>query len=347
MKKTLTLLTSAVISASFMFPLSSSAILSVVDGSKMDRPLYENQVICEEDSVLYKTLYSIWGDEINWESVEKIVATYDYVSDNYSMQAYQKFKDYLYIKFLPPETESENIEGEMALASINTDKIRPELDNVLGADAYTVSLGFNSVAVQSDSIDTVSAKQLGVYLKENNVATEAKFVFNQYQEREFLSTLGVYSEDKAAAVSLESYLDSNGIKYESPSNSEKSNYIWCSASDVKLVFNDNASFEDKLAIVEKVYDETGLVPSTGMRELTGIDDSKSSKIEIINFVDGDANNDGELRLNDAVLIMQVVGNPGKYQLDAQQRFNADIYGNGDGLTNMDALTVQRKLIGLE
>ena len=66
-----------------------------------------------------------------------------------------------------------------------------------------------------------------------------------------------------------------------------------------------------------------------------------------NNLKGDANNDGTLALSDAVAIMQTVGNPDTYGLTAQGEYNADIAGDFDGITNLDALTVQRKLLKLE
>ncbi|MDE6797610.1 MAG: dockerin type I repeat-containing protein [Ruminococcus sp.] len=61
---------------------------------------------------------------------------------------------------------------------------------------------------------------------------------------------------------------------------------------------------------------------------------------------GDANEDGELSLSDAVLIMQSLSNPDTFQLTPQGKANADIYGDGDGVTAMDALQIQKIMIGL-
>ncbi len=69
---------------------------------------------------------------------------------------------------------------------------------------------------------------------------------------------------------------------------------------------------------------------------------------------GDANCNGEVRLNDAVLIMQAIGNPDVYGINgsnpthitAKGIINGDVSGNGDGLTNYDALNIQKYLIGL-
>ena len=52
--------------------------------------------------------------------------------------------------------------------------------------------------------------------------------------------------------------------------------------------------------------------------------------------------------------MQAIGNPDEYgvggknetAITEQGRKNADVAGNGDGLTNMDALTIQKYLLNL-
>ena len=61
---------------------------------------------------------------------------------------------------------------------------------------------------------------------------------------------------------------------------------------------------------------------------------------------GDANNDGTVDLSDAVLIMQTLSNPSKYKLTEQGRANADCAGNGDGITNADALAIQKYMFQL-
>ena len=55
---------------------------------------------------------------------------------------------------------------------------------------------------------------------------------------------------------------------------------------------------------------------------------------------GDADLDGEVNINDAVLIMQSIANPDKYKLNEQGKLNADVVDNGGGITNSDALAIQ-------
>lgn len=54
---------------------------------------------------------------------------------------------------------------------------------------------------------------------------------------------------------------------------------------------------------------------------------------------GDADVDGMVNINDAVLIMQSVANPDNYKLSAEGKANADVI-DGDGVTNSDALAIQ-------
>lgn len=65
-----------------------------------------------------------------------------------------------------------------------------------------------------------------------------------------------------------------------------------------------------------------------------------------NVKHGDSNCDGKINLADAVLIMQVKANPSKYTMTAQGEKNADCSGSGDGVTNKDALAIQRFLLGI-
>ena len=55
---------------------------------------------------------------------------------------------------------------------------------------------------------------------------------------------------------------------------------------------------------------------------------------------GDADESGDVGINDAVLIMQSIVNPDKYQMSEQGKVNADVVDNGNGITNADALAIQ-------
>jgi len=61
---------------------------------------------------------------------------------------------------------------------------------------------------------------------------------------------------------------------------------------------------------------------------------------------GDVDLNGEVDITDAARIMSYVTNPEKYSLSNQAKLNGDVYQNGDGLSNMDALAVRKKLAQL-
>ena len=45
--------------------------------------------------------------------------------------------------------------------------------------------------------------------------------------------------------------------------------------------------------------------------------------------------------------MQTLANPDKYQITEQGAINADVYGNNDGVTGMDAIGIQYMLLNKE
>ncbi len=61
---------------------------------------------------------------------------------------------------------------------------------------------------------------------------------------------------------------------------------------------------------------------------------------------GDVNGDGEVDMADAVLIMQHIANPDKFQLTDSAMYNADVEGDCDGLNLNDASAIQRRLLDL-
>ena len=73
-----------------------------------------------------------------------------------------------------------------------------------------------------------------------------------------------------------------------------------------------------------------------------------------NIVYGDANCDAQVNMGDVVLIMQSIANPQKYSLVGEDPGhitqkgldNADVSERGNGITNMDALAIQKNLLGM-
>ncbi|HEZ7986873.1 MAG TPA: glycoside hydrolase family 9 protein [Ruminococcus sp.] len=83
-------------------------------------------------------------------------------------------------------------------------------------------------------------------------------------------------------------------------------------------------------------------------EATGAEPGPSTSEDTSNgdIVWGDTNEDGEVNLADAVLIMQNLANPTKYKITDQGKLNGDVDTNGDGLTGNDAFKIQQFVLGL-
>lgn len=75
------------------------------------------------------------------------------------------------------------------------------------------------------------------------------------------------------------------------------------------------------------------------------DSQHSSNIDPYTL-EGDVNCDGTVDMADAVLIMQYLSNPNKFQLTDLGRLNGDIDGKSNGITLTDVLAIQNRLLNL-
>ncbi len=69
-------------------------------------------------------------------------------------------------------------------------------------------------------------------------------------------------------------------------------------------------------------------------------------LEKLSYKMGDANEDGDVGLADSLAILQHIANEKKYRLGEKGKANADVFDNGDGITAMDALVLQKRDAGL-
>ena len=151
----------------------------------------------------------------------------------------------------------------------------------------------------------------------------------------FSSSSGDVNEDKIALV--EKYLLQNSIPYTVDNFGDM----------MHITFdNSNMNYDEiaQLATeIRKAVDwsfEGMLLPdSTDMIEITDMEISLPEPTLI-----GDANEDGEVNISDAVLIMQSITNPSEYSLTIQGVANADVADN-DGITLLDALRIQEMQVG--
>ena len=113
----------------------------------------------------------------------------------------------------------------------------------------------------------------------------------------------------------------------------------------------DSSYLDSFKILTDVEEHTiEAIPEANIKETH--DKDKNIDIYIITVKEasdvlyGDANCDGNVDLSDAVLIMQSLSNPSKYKLSEAGRKNADVTGKNDGVTNNDALAIQKYMLKL-
>ena len=125
------------------------------------------------------------------------------------------------------------------------------------------------------------------------------------------------------------------------------------AIDGTVVRIDDSRFDNTKAGEYSIYLSPANYPQTTVEikvTVTAEKDLPNAHTEGIVY--GDANCDGEVSLADAVLIMQSIANPSKFGADgtdknkitAQGLANADCTGGGDGVTNADALAVQKYML---
>ncbi len=125
------------------------------------------------------------------------------------------------------------------------------------------------------------------------------------------------------------------------------------------------SLTDDSAVVKTPDTETTTTTTTATTtssETTTTTSSTSEPTESTTTTDtgiavtlaGDANCDDVVSVADAVLIMQSIANPSKFGINgndplhitAQGNANGDVNGNGNGITNLDALAIQKYRLGL-
>lgn len=131
-------------------------------------------------------------------------------------------------------------------------------------------------------------------------------------------------------------------------------------ADLKLVPRDSETYPGSGIKIDKIscgyFDDAGKKVSYGVKTVNGKVTVPSGAAE---GKRGDANCDGEVRLNDAILVLQAIGNPEVYGVNGSDEthitkqgiINGDVVGGdsdkgGDGLTGPDALAIQRYTLQL-
>ena len=158
----------------------------------------------------------------------------------------------------------------------------------------------------------------------------------------FSSITGDVNEDRMPLV--EEYLLKNSIPYTIENRNID---LYGDVNITSICFDNKNMTPDEIAeLATKIrkyadwsFEDMALPDSTDMIEITDMEISLPEPTLI-----GDANEDGEVNISDAVLIMQSITNPSEYSLTIQGIANADVADN-DGITLLDALRIQEMQVG--
>lgn len=230
------------------------------------------------------------------------------------------------------------------------DRLILQYSNNTTTDDYDCTVTLKNAAGDYDKIDSKTAKNL------YNILSEYVGSFDYKYDR-YVYSYGVYEY-----MTVYEALDYNNLPLEQKLNEylEKNEV---NASLVKYSDGDINSFGNKVCgdtfyiipdnditiiehyeLAKNIAEETGLTPHGVMP--TGLDNINEKVIDVAGAVIGDANCDGEVNLADAVKIMQAMCSSRYATFTPQGGYNADVTGNNDGITNKDALAIQKYKLGL-
>ena len=194
-------------------------------------------------------------------------------------------------------------------------------------EAKEANISFESAEALHNAIAEIDGLESYRYIEEE---INASVTFSA------LTSYGPF-EAKGTYDSFENFITENNLDYHT--------FYEVFYENIIITANTEASAEEYYKVAEKIYNEMNEEPYINWS--TPGPQAFLTVYDLHNNILGDANDDDQLALSDAVAILQSIGNPDDYELTPQGEYNADIAGDSDGITNLDALTVQRKLLKLE
>ena len=120
-------------------------------------------------------------------------------------------------------------------------------------------------------------------------------------------------------------------------------------AEVKKILAETTNFQWQKWYAQNAAEES--IPTDDIKLLGVYIDSE---VPTPDLIWGDANCDGEVRLDDAILVLQAIGNPEKYGVNGSDEThitehgmqNADVFEYGSGLSSQDALQIQKYTLQL-
>ena len=149
-----------------------------------------------------------------------------------------------------------------------------------------------------------------------------------------------YGSEQAVFDASEEYMNSHPeLKYNIISTEKMDEFCKNNNVDFTRATNSDAEAEYNAELPE-------------MPQNFSIGDEASSEGKVTEGIKGDSNCDEKVDISDSVLIMQSISNPSKYGVNGSDERHITEAGShcadidGEGVTNMDALTIQKYLLGL-
>jgi len=121
-----------------------------------------------------------------------------------------------------------------------------------------------------------------------------------------------------------------------------------------LTLGSNGTSAGVMGYTVFVTEKVAEVTTSTITSTTTVTTTETTAPPITAGLAGDANCDGKVNLSDAVIIMQALSNPSRFgemgtdnsHITTQGKLNADVEGNGNGVTNKDALEIQKYMLEL-
>ncbi|MBR6071178.1 MAG: hypothetical protein IKP78_11385 [Ruminococcus sp.] len=204
----------------------------------------------------------------------------------------------------------------------------------------------DSKKTDSDLAVITAAKDITVYVAlDNRVTTPPSWLDSFTRERtvieindgEEVRPFGLFSKELNEGEALT--LGTNGM---SGACMNYTVFVIEKAAETTTTTTETTTTATTTTTTEETTTTTTETTTAAAEETT----TTTTTTPVADTVWGDANLDEKVTIADAVAILQHLGNKDKYGLKPQGLINADVCGNGDGITAMDAFTIQQVDAGI-
>ena len=326
MKKTLKAMAAITVAASAMMsPITSNAIAWQANSEKLKSyvSLDSSHIFCSHTGYLAAGSYFMGA-----------FVTQENNTDDGSLNIMLAYgcDDLLAVK-MPDGITTEDMENALTALDDESDtdfsgysfiRTMPEGETYRG-----YSFGFSAKVIEPSA-----AKELSEYLREQGLITASELYFDKISGGYTVVDYPFYyhASSEAERDQLVDEIRTAFPEYKITSDFQNDTVFYLSDPEAR-------DADGKLTAADNILEEFGMYPDSYSPEMSA--GMEADHIDTFDYVDGDANDDSTLTLNDAVAVLQNIALPEKYPLTPQGRFNADSDGKA-GISGGDALWIQMK-----